>query len=591
MVGGPGSSLKCWRDASIVRTLLDIRLVTVKVELRRAQRHLNWVLSSRSATGPRGTSSRLRDLVSEIQAKKWKVENTTKQKKVTNLVERSKLCVGHKRCREMDRLLTARTQGWTPLGPPECRETLQPDPSQFNQLDVRSTFKTRSDDLLELDQEEQMVLQWSEWYNSEVTRKSKLDPSEDLVTNEVVVIGQVDLTEEELSLLNKGPDFMVVSPLDLTEMKVEMSVTLTKIRWGMWSKDQQNMSSPEILRQEAEETGEEQLERDKLEAEMRDVVGSSGMEIDMGRLRATDMKNNRNVYMPRPAGPRAEAELATRHDLWLRSCLNFKNNKCNKDGSQHDSNITPGEQLALKSLTKKVVEKKIVVMQADKGKMLVVVDTDTYQRMSEDHVDPADLIGPDQLRQSERILSAQAKALTNTLGVGRLQSQKNFARCYDNVASSAEDAATLKLLPKTHKPLRPQGYPQSRPVVAAASGMSSRAGDLVSEFLDPLVYLTTPRFEDRSTEEVLSQLEEAQSQIRQDKETDVMVASLDVKALYPSLHQEQSAIIVGDFVEKSKVDLQGINWDMAQLMVASNWTEKRIKKEGMQSYIPRRTKI
>ena len=125
-----------------------------------------------------------------------------------------------------------------------------------------------------------------------------------------------------------------------------------------------------------------------------------------------------------------------------------------------------------------------VVMQADKGKMLVVVDIDVYQLMVEDHVNPADSIEPEQLRMSERHLSAQAKALANTLGVGRLQSERNFIRCFDNVASSAEDAATLKLLPKTHKPLKPQGHPQSRPVVTAASGMSSRVGDLVSKFLD-----------------------------------------------------------------------------------------------------------
>ena len=383
---------------------------------------------------------------------------------------------------------------------------------------------------------------------------------------------------------------MVVSPLDLTEMKVEMAVTLTKIRWGMWSKDQVNLTSPEIVRQEAEEPEEEKVEREDLEAEMRDVVSSCGRKIDMGRLRATDMSNNRSVYMPRPAGPKTEAELSTRQGMWLKSFTDFMETRCDKTGVQNDTNISPSEQIALKSLGRKVAEKKIVIMEADKGKMLVVVDTEVYQQMSEDHVDPADSIDPAQLRQSERLLSAQAKALVNTLGAGRLQSAKNFARCYDNVALAAEDAATLKLLPKTHKPLKPQGYPQSRPVVAAASGMSSRAGDLVSEFLDPLVYLTVPRFEDRSTEEVISQLEEAQTKIRDDKETQAMVASLDVKALYPSLHQEESAAIVGRFVEESDVDLMGIDWDLAQLIVASNWDQDRIKKEGMSGFIPRRTR-
>ena len=104
------------------------------------------------------------------------------------------------------------------------------------------------------------------------------------------------------------------------------------------------------------------------------------------------------------------------------------------------------------------------------------------------------------------------------------------------------------------------------------------------------MYLTVPRFEDKSTEEVLSQLSEAQTKMRDDKETQGVVASLDMKALYPSLHQEETAAIVGRFVEESEIELQGIDWDMAQLIVASNWDQSRINKEGLGRFIPRRTK-
>ena len=143
------------------------------------------------------------------------------------------------------------------------------------------------------------------------------------------------------------------------------------------------------------------------------------------------------------------------------------------------------------------------------------------------------------------------------------------------MASEAEDAATLCLLPKVHKDPKPGGHPASRPVVAAASGMSSRAGDMVSDLLEPLVYLTTPRLEDKSTEEVIAQLEEAEVALKQQKETRAMAASLDVAALYPSLDQEQSSALVGRFVEMSVTEVEGVDWESAQTMIASHWTQER----------------
>ena len=66
----------------------------------------------------------------------------------------------------------------------------------------------------------------------------------------------------------------------------------------------------------------------------------------------------------------------------------------------------------------------------------------------------------------------------------------------DNCGSEAEDVPNLKLLPKVHKPVDSRGHPQSRPVVTAASGLSSRAGDILSDLLEPMVEAELPRLED-----------------------------------------------------------------------------------------------
>ena len=61
---------------------------------------------------------------------------------------------------------------------------------------------------------------------------NSLKPEEETVTDEVETFGDVDLNDNECSLLNLGPGFMVYSDLSMEEMQVEATVTLTKIRWG-----------------------------------------------------------------------------------------------------------------------------------------------------------------------------------------------------------------------------------------------------------------------------------------------------------------------------------------------------------------------
>ena len=132
-------------------------------------------------------------------------------------------------------------------------------------------------------------------------------------------------------------------------------------------------------------------------------------------------------------------------------------------------------------------------MESDKGKNFVVMDESTYLSMAEDHTASDQETTPEEVRTSQRVLSATAKALGNVFGVGLAQSHSGYARCMDNLGSAAEDVPTMRVLPKNHKKLGPQGHPQSRPVVAASTGISSRAGDMISDVLEPMIALQLSR--------------------------------------------------------------------------------------------------
>ena len=177
------------------------------------------------------------------------------------------------------------------------------------------------------------------------------------------------------------------------------------------------------------------------------------------------------------------------------------------------------------------------------------------------------------------------------MGFGRGQSQSGYSRCIDNLGLEAEDVPTMKLLVKTHKPVSAAGHPQSCPVVAAATGLSSRAGDALADILQPMIVADLLRMEDMSTEEVITQLEEAERTMKDSGLTNTMVGSLDVKALYPSLDHMGAAEAVEKFVYNSKVEMCSVDYRAAQVFMASNLMEDEVMKEGLVHLVPRRTKV
>ena len=246
------------------------------------------------------------------------------------------------------------------------------------------------------------------------------------------------------------------------------------------------------------------------------------------------------------------------------------------------------QRLALARLKKRVAKLGVMVLEADKGKRFVIVDESTYVQMSRDHVTKDRVIEPEDVSCAQRIMSTTAKALVTILGVGKSQSTKNSVRCHDNAGSAAEDAPTLTLLPKVHKDPHPDGHPQSWPVVAAASGLTSRAGDVLADFLGPIIHLDTPRQEDKSMEEAIAQLGEAQSAIISTGARSVMVGSLNVNALYPSLDQGEAADMVAQLIMRSRTKITGVDYRAAQVFLASNLSPNEIKEEGLRGLLPDR---
>jgi hypothetical protein len=127
-----------------------------------------------------------------------------------------------------------------------------------------------------------------------------------------------------------------------------------------------------------------------------------------------------------------------------------------------------------------------VVLPSDKGKGVVVTTMEMYARMGLDHTAKDREVDWNELKKCQAEMNANSRALARIFRVGEAPSQMNQLRCFDNATSWAQHAPNMRAVPKTHKSPHEEGHPQSRPVVAADSGITTNGSDILSRILEPI---------------------------------------------------------------------------------------------------------
>jgi hypothetical protein len=236
-------------------------------------------------------------------------------------------------------------------------------------------------------------------------------------------------------------------------------------------------------------------------------------------------------------------------------------------------------------LLKKVRKKEVVILPSDKGKGIVVTTMEMYARMGQDHTTKDREIQWRELKQCQAEMNANSRALARIFRVGESPSLSNQLRCFDNATSWAQHAPNMRAVPKTHKDPNKEGHPQSRPVVAADSGITTNGSEILSRLLKP-ISRNTDSCEVLSTEEMLRTIDDTSESTRNRNVCDLIVASMDVKALYSSLDQQQSARDVAAEFLHSQMDIQDVDVRAAVVYIASTCTKKKLQKDRLDHLIP-----
>ena len=147
----------------------------------------------------------------------------------------------------------------------------------------------------------------------------------------------------------------------------------------------------------------------------------------------------------------------------------------------------------------------------------------------------------------------------------------------------------MDIFPKDHKNTHPDGTPKGRPVCKASNTMNQRVSDLCSDVLGA-VYNSEEGHEVQSAEHLLSRIEELNAKIRK-KEINserMMVGSLDVEALYPSIDVRQAGEICRDRILNSELKQEGIDYRWALIYLALTATPVERVDLGLQGVIPKK---
>ena len=144
------------------------------------------------------------------------------------------------------------------------------------------------------------------------------------------------------------------------------------------------------------------------------------------------------------------------------------------------------------------------------------------------------------------------------------------------------EPACLYSLRKDHKNGVDENGPPVRPVCDVTDGISHRLSYMLSNILKEVCYGDTVC---NSTEQMLAAIEKANNQGIAD---DFVLGSMDVKALYPSIHIEDAIQVVCEEFMKAEVVVNGVDYEELGLYLALCMEGDELTRNGVGEVCPTR---
>ena len=108
------------------------------------------------------------------------------------------------------------------------------------------------------------------------------------------------------------------------------------------------------------------------------------------------------------------------------------------------------------------------------------------------------------------------------------------------------------------------------------------------DLIEPVSKSRHQQWEAQSTEEVLRKIEETNTRLKEEGIKQVVIGSLDVEALYPSIDQVQGPRIVAQEIAKSLLTFETVDTHLLGVYLATVMSKERQEKEKVSHLLPTR---
>ena len=262
--------------------------------------------------------------------------------------------------------------------------------------------------------------------------------------------------------------------------------------------------------------------------------------------------------------------------------------------------------MGLRSLKKRTKRGHAAIVATDKSGKLSVVDKLNYDRLISEHTDKDQIIDEEHVVKLESILSATSSSLARVLKIGNKWGQQD--RVQSAAKSTLSSIPPLAILLKDHKPGPNKPV---RPLCRSAESPNGPLSEMTSDVMSLVANELNSRqkTEVKSTEEMCAILDSINDKIQPDYSCleqcgpieqaklsahnisehpntlpQLVIGSMDVKALYPSLDIDHSCEIIDKLIANSQINFECDVLDMALHIAATN-TQQQIKDLGMSDII------
>merc|ERR1711867_161661 len=239
--------------------------------------------------------------------------------------------------------------------------------------------------------------------------------------------------------------------------------------------------------------------------------------------------------------------------MWNNITAQYIKENCDTKGKQRSDQLDKSQLRGKLKLQARVRKKEIYISPSNKGNGIVAMAIEMYEKLVKTHTDKDREVTWKELEEAQKAIRSHARSLGKICGLGLNEGERNIDRCNQNLSSWACDPPILRAVAKTHKATDPEGTPKSRPIVEAARGLTTPLGEQLSDLLEPVAKCRSKIWEAQSTEEVLRKIGEANLTVETQAVKQIIVGSLNVEALYPSIDQKEGPRLVSEEVFKSNL--------------------------------------